>query len=175
MVHFCIFGGHKGQLSASRCVYVTLFGGTELKRPPLARCLGAVRPPARPAREEPRYFFLSLFGHTTLKWPTLAEEYLAVLDALRAGACTAADWDRLATTTGDQPPLRVASFTVFGRLEADALPSEEEELDDLSMQRHAGNVPPPAIERLLLGIGHSGAQRLAAVRQAVAATLAHGT
>jgi len=170
MVHFSVFGGHEGQLSAGGCVYITLFGGSELKRPPLAARLAALRRPSG-LRDEPRYVFLSLFGSTTIRWPTLAEEFLALTDALRAGAFTLDDWERFTASPGEHRLLRAGSFTLFGSMQTDALPTEEEELDGLSLQRHAGTIADAAVERLMLAVGQGGAQRLASVRQAVAASL----
>jgi hypothetical protein len=109
---------------------------------------------------------------TELKWPTLAEEYLALVQALRSGALSLESWDRAIACTDSGATLRTASFTVFGSLETDHLPSEDEELDDLSLQRHGGHIPEAAMDHLMLAVGHGGEPRLAAVRQAAATTLA---
>lgn len=170
MVHFCVFGGRGGQLSGGRSIYVTLFGGSEFKRPALARTLAD--PGDHEGDTTTFYFFLTAFGATSIKWPTLAEEYLALVEGLRAGALTLASWDRRFARAASDSTARSASFTIFGAFETDELPTDEEELDDLSLQRHAGRLPELALEHLMLAIGHGGEQRIAAVRQAAAATLA---
>ena len=65
--------------------------------------------------------------------------------------------------------LRMGSISVFGGMDSDALPSEDEELDDISLQRHAGRIPDAAVQYLMLGVCQGGAHRLASVRDAVAA------
>jgi len=102
----------------------------------------------------------------------LADEYLTLLDGVRIGALTLADWDAFAGRLGAEGPEYVASFTHFAELKADALPTEDAELDALALQRHAGRIPHVAVDCLMVGVGQAGARRLAAVRQAVAATLA---
>jgi len=102
----------------------------------------------------------------------LADEYLTLLDGVRIGALTLADWDAFAGRLGAEGPEYVASFTLFAELKADALPTEDAELDALALQRHAGRIPHVAVDCLMVGVGQAGARRLAAVRQAVAATLA---
>jgi hypothetical protein len=171
MVHFCVFGGREGQLGVGRNVYITLFGGSEFKRPAMARRL--IDRPRDSDDDAPFYFFFTAFGSTSIKWPTLVEEYLALMESLRAGSLTLERWDRSVARSSDWGTMHTASFTIFGGLETDELPSEEDELDDLSLQRHAGQIPPQAVEFLMLAVGQAGAQRLAAVRQAVAATVSN--
>ncbi len=171
MAHFCMFGSNDGQLVPGRDFYITIFGGSDLKRLPAASQIAELR--QRPAydRSSSQYAFCTLFGGTTLSWPTLAEEYLALRDALRAGTITLDDWDRSLARPGGPGPLRVLSFTLFGGFDGELLPREDKELDDLSLQRHLGQIPESAVQILMLAIGQTGVQRLAAVRQAVATTL----
>jgi hypothetical protein len=166
MVHFSMFGGHEGQLNPHRGIYVSIFGGTTLRRPPFAARLAELR--LRPEAANNRaYFFFSLFGGAEVKWPTMATEYLALRESIRSGTLSLLEWDRIAAQHGETGALPTGSFALFGGFNADALPSEDEELDDLSLQRHAGLIPESVIERLMLGIGARGPQRLAAVRQAL--------
>ena len=37
MIHLCLFGGQGGQLSAEKKVYLTLFGGCDLRWPTIAK------------------------------------------------------------------------------------------------------------------------------------------
>lgn len=171
MVHFSIFGGQDGQLSAGRAIYVNVFGGASLRRPPVANRLYDLAR-GNPSDSRTRYFFLSVFGGLSIKWPTLAEEYLALLEALRGGLVRIEEWDRVVAGPGADPLGRTGSLSLFGGIDTDALPSEDEELDALSLQRHSGAIPQPAVERLILAIGQRGPQRLTAVRQAAVTTLA---
>jgi hypothetical protein len=173
MAHFSMFGGNDGQLGPGGDVYITVFGGSDLKRPPVASQLAGWR--GHPAgSSESTYFFFTLFGSTTLSWPTLAEEYLALRDALRAGTITLEDWDRFVTRPAGTGALRTNCLTLFGGFEGDVLPKEEKELDDLSLQRHLGLIPESAVQLLMLAVGQAGQARLAAVRHAVVATLSSG-
>lgn len=169
MVHFSIFGGHDGRLGPGRGIYISFFGGATLTRPPLAAQLIEARAHAGDASMEWQYFFFSIFGGATIKWPTLAEEYLALCEALHTGVLRLDDWDRGASRTGHAGALRMGSFSVFGGVDTDALPCEDEELDDITLQRHAGRISDAAVQCLMLGVSQGGAHRLAAVRDAVAA------
>jgi len=170
MVHVSIFGGHEGELAPGRAFYVSIFGGSTLRRPAFATRLMQIKRYADEALKT-QYFFFSLFGGAEVKWPTLAEEYLALTEALRSGGLTLEDWDRHSDRMGLAAALQTGSFSLFGGSNTEKLPSEDEELDDLSRQRHAGAIGQDAAERLMLGIGQHNLQRLAAVRQAVAAAL----
>jgi hypothetical protein len=159
MPHFSMFGGNNGQLGPGGDIYITVFGGSDLKRPPMAAQLAGARQ-RPPGQGESTYFFFTLFGGTTLSWPTLAEEYLALQDSLRAGTVTIEDWDRFVTRPGGTGPLRTHCLTLFGSFEGDVLPREEKELDDLSLQRHLGHIPEAAVQLLMLAVGQTGQPRL---------------
>ena len=90
MIHFCIFGGRAGQLGPGRNIHLTLFGGSEFKRPATARRLAAV--PHEPNDERPFHFFFTAFGSTEIKWPTLAELHHRLF-ASAPGGMHAADSD----------------------------------------------------------------------------------
>jgi hypothetical protein len=174
MVHFSVFGGHEGQLDPNRGVYISVFGGATLRRPPFASQVIEWRRQPALAQSAWRYLFFNVFGGADLVWPTLAEEYVALREALRTGTLTLADWDELAARPEGNGPLRVSSLTVFGGFDGDALPREDRELDDLALQRHLGHIPDQAVDSLVLTIGQRGVQRLAAVRRAVAGVLSAG-
>jgi len=171
MVHFCVFGGYEAELSPGRKVYVTVFGGADLKRPPLASLVARYRQEAARLLLQRQCFFLTIFGGTSINWPTLAEEYVALMDGLRTSSLTLEEWDRGVVQVAGEGLPPTGSFTVFGSLNGDGVPPENKELDDLSLQRHMGQIPEAAVERLMLAIGQKGAPRLAAVRQAVAESL----
>jgi hypothetical protein len=170
MINFCIFGGHEAQLSPEKRLYVTIFGGCEVKRTTAVRQIVEYREVARNGRPPTACFVLTIFGGTEIAAPTLADEYLDLLEAVRSGSLTFDEWDRAMPRIARLGP-HVASFTLFGGMSADQLPSEDQELDGIALQRHLGTIPPDAAQILTLAVGTAGAQRLAAVRQAVAHTL----
>lgn len=174
MPRFCIFGGQDGLLSPTESVYITVFGGAELHRPSAARQMIHLRRLPAHLQRPQRYFFLTLFGGTEVSWPTLAEEYLALRDALRSGELTLEQWDQIMGSGGVDGLAQMHSLTLFGGFEADQLPSEEKELDALSLQMHLGQVAEDPMNTLMLAIGQRGAGRLAAVRHAAAAALSVG-
>jgi hypothetical protein len=174
MAHFAMFGGNSGQLGPGGDFYITVFGGSDLTRPPVAGQIVELRHQRKTERDHSQYVFCTLFGGTTLSWPTLAEEYLALHDALRAGTITLEDWDRFVAEPGGPGPLRTTCLTLFGSFEGNVLPREEKELDDLSLQRHLGHIPEAAVQLLMLAIGQAGGPRLAAVRHALVAALPAG-
>lgn len=167
MVHVTIFAGHDGRLQPDKRFYLTLFGGCDLVRPTVARQLLTRRQAEkdhRPTGGKP--FFLTIFGGVDIKWPTLAAEFLDLNEMLHGGLLVMEDWERsmaeLARVDG-----AVASFTIFGGFDECKLPSEDEEVNSLAVQRHLGNIPENVGSVLQYGIGQSGAERTATVRRAV--------
>ncbi len=162
-----MFAGHDAVLSGGRDFYVTVLGGTSVRRPPTASLVSQLLRGSPGQPDHPQCTFVTVFGGTSLMWPTLSEEYLALRDALQAGSLTLEDWDRLAVVAGGGGPVRILSLTLFGSFEGDQLPREEKELDDLALQRHLGEIPESAVQILTMAIGQRGHQRLTAVRQAI--------
>lgn len=190
MPHFCLFAGSEAIMDPGGSVAITLFGGMTLKKPPLAHVLveQTMRRSA-PARRtfgaddhDPQPFIrinsgawsgnfvFTVFGGTEVRWPTLAEEFLALKEAVSGGLLTLADWDR-ALGRGGAHITRIGSFTVCAGLEAYKLPPEDKEIDDLALQRHLGHIPPRVMDMLILGVGQLGVPRFATVRRAVAESL----
>ncbi len=167
MVHFCIFGGQGGTLDSGRKVYLTIFGGSEIRRPPLAGKLAERGHDNNESGARAQCFFFTMFGATNIRWPTLAEEFIALRDALHGHSLTWEKWDRATRSNSGLYQPTSASLTIFGGFDPDELPSEDDELEALSLHRHNGSIPENAIEQLMLAIGQTGAPRLAAVRQAV--------
>ncbi|MBK9120601.1 MAG: hypothetical protein IPM18_13530 [Phycisphaerales bacterium] len=169
MPHLCLFGGTVSRLDTQSSTYFTVFGGTEVFRPPTARLLADKRKAGSAPRA--RHLFITFCGGTDLNWPTLAEEYIALRDTLQSGALTIHDWDRLIGEVGGDGGMQLSSLTLMGAFESDTIPSESAELDALSLQRHLGHIPDAAVDVLILAIGSKGIQRLAAVRSAIGTTL----
>jgi len=170
MVHVTIFAGHEGRLQPSKRFYLTLFGGCDLVRPTVARQILAQQQAEHdPRLAEHKPFFLTIFGGVDIKSPTLAEEFLDLREMMDAGLLRAEDWDRSVARLG-QADGAIGSMTIFGGFDESELPSEDEEIDSLAVQRHLGNIPENAGEVLQYGIGQRGAQRVATVRRALQAT-----
>ena len=70
MPHFCMFGAYEGQFDPGQGIYVTIFGGSDLKRSPAASQLVEQQRLSAAGRNGPRHFFFTLFGGTTITWPT---------------------------------------------------------------------------------------------------------
>ena len=66
--------------------------------------------------------------------------------------------------------VSISSFTLMGGFSECELPSEDEEVDSLALQRHLGHIPESAGQILQYGIGRRGAERFATLRRALAAT-----
>lgn len=168
MFQFCMFGGHEGPLANEpRKIYVTLFGGSELRVGTLASQIAA----ARNGGFDRRYFFFTMFGGASLKLPTLADEYNDLLDALRTGVLNLDEWDRIAGHIAAYNRIYIGSFTLFGGFDGAELPGEDEEIDRLALCFQLGQINDAARKVLMSGIGQSGPQRAAVVRQAVSAGL----
>jgi hypothetical protein len=172
MLHFCVFGGSDTELRTEGGVYVTIFGGATLRRPPLAHALTLHRGQSAEKTRIHQHYCLVLFGGITVSWPTVVQEYLSLRDALRSRTITLDEWDNFVAQSGVDGSLRVNSLTLFGGFDSNETPSEDDELDTISMHRHLGQISEDAAERLMLAIGQSGPHRLAIVRQAVQAEVA---
>ena len=83
MIHFCIFGAREGELTPDQRVCVTAFGACSLKRPPIAKLLVEARRRSKEGLTKRSHFFITICGATELKLPTLAEEYLAMNEAVK--------------------------------------------------------------------------------------------
>lgn len=172
MFHFCIMGGHEGELTADQQVCVTLFGGCELKRPTLAKQIIEMRRRPQGAMPKRIHFFITICGGTVLRTPTLAEEFLAMQEAVRAGLLALEDWDSAVARLGTDGAFQVGSFTLMGGFSSDEVPAENEEIDGLAINRHLGHISEHAGKTLELGVGRSGSERAAVLRQAFASTTA---
>ncbi len=167
MIHLTIFGAHEGRLQPDKLIYVTLFGGCEVVRPTLARQLLAKRQAERDKRPTGRRpVFLTVFGASAIKSPTLAEEFIDSREMINSGLLAMADWERSMVELG-RGDGAVASLTIFGGFGECEIPSEDEEVDSLAVQRHLGNISACASETLQYGIGQHGVERCATIRRAM--------
>jgi len=169
MLQVCIFSGHEGTLDSEGKVYITLMGGCELRSPSIARQV--VRRMEREARgmpQPPKQVFVTLMGATEIKVPTLVEELIDLRDALGSGRFTLADWDRYALD-GSRLDVSFVTYSLMAGFSDGELPSEDEEIDALAMQRHLGSITQEVGDLLKLGIGQHGGERRSIIRRAVVA------
>lgn len=169
MFHLCIFGGQGGEIEPGRHFYLTLFGGTDLKRPTLAKMLIKQRERGESARPTCAYF-ITICGGVDVVQPTLAEEFSDLQAAVRSGDITLDEADR--ALVDSHCVLRTGKFTIFGACDTSCVPPEDDELDSLAMLRHAGMIQAGGEQALMLGIGRGGAQRIGVVRNALRQSLA---
>jgi hypothetical protein len=144
-----------------------MFGGCELRRPTLARqLLAAGRAGAGPLQIG-RRVVITLFGATEIKSPTLAEEFIDLREAVQSNALDIRQWDSYLAELDRWQNSALVSFTMFGAFEETTLPSEDDEIEGLALQRHLGNISDSSGRVLELGIGQGGAQRRSVIHQAV--------
>lgn len=168
MIQFCVMAGHEGMLQPDKKVYLTLFGGCDLRRPTFARQLLAHR--QRQASGEPlpgRHTFVTICGGVEIKSPTLAEEFVDLRELLSTKALRAEDWDAFLADPARYSP-RISAFTLMGGFEEVTLPSENEEVESLAIQQHVGNISENVARVLKYGVGQRDAERWATLRKALA-------
>lgn len=169
MIHVCIMSGQDGYLASDNKFYFTLMGACDLICPTLARQIVAKRERERNGTSRPpRQFFLTIMGATEITAPTLAQEFLDFKDLLQSGAIAMADWDRHSGEIG-RADVSVGSWKLMGHFSDSELPSDDDEVNALALQRHLGNISEAEGTALQYGIGQRGAQRRSAVRRAIAA------
>lgn len=159
MLRFCMFGGYEGPLTADHRCYVTLFGACELKAPTLARRLVAARNGESRQARNARQIFVTLFGSTEIKSPTLAEEFIDLKEAVRGGLLDLDRWEQYVAELESAQSRSFLTFTLFGALSETELPSEDEEVESLALQRHFGNIGEDSGRLLEMGVGQAGVNR----------------
>ena len=173
MFQWCMFGGYEGRWGPEAKIYFTMFGGCELRWPTIAKQMVDIRHSDKFGGSSPTHVFVTMFAGTEVTTPTLAQEYLDLRSALHSGQLTLDDWDR--ATIQIAGLRRSGSFTLFGSFDGDSLPNEDDELEDLALNRHLGYLSNEVSELLMRAVGQRGPSRAAAVRQAVAVALAEAT
>jgi len=167
MLQVCLFGGYEGPLSPEKKCCFTAFGGCTLRRPTMARQILTARKVREGKIPTPKMIFVTVFGATEIKCPTLAEEYLDMREAVQSGAIHPSDWERYQTELDQYQSSSLLSLTLFGGFSESELPTEDEEVEGLALQRHFGNIGADSGRVLEMGVGQSGSQRQAVIRQAV--------
>jgi len=169
MIQFCIMSGYEGRIRPEPKIYVTFMGGCDLKRETVARQILAQRLHQREGKTQaPRQFFLTVMGRVEIKCPTLAEEFIDLREMINSGTLSMDDWDRAMADLG-RTDVSIASFTLMGGFSENELPSENEEIESLAVQRHLGTISDSAGQVLQFGVGQRDAERRATLRQAILA------
>jgi hypothetical protein len=168
MLQVSVFGSYEGRLRAEKKLYFTMFGGSDLMRPSLARRIERARRLRGGSQDRPhRCVVVTLFGATEIKSPTLAEEYLDLKAMMDAGLISLGGWDRDVSDVQAFEETTISGITLFGGFDEDSLPEEDTEVDALATHRHLGNISEAAGKILELGIGQTGGQRYAVLREAL--------
>lgn len=169
MFQICIMGGHEGVVRPEKRIYLTLMGACELKRATVARQILAARQQQQQGMTKPRWqFFLTIMGAAEIKCPTLAEEFIDLREMISSRALTMDDWDR-AMADLTRSDVTISAFTLMGGFAENVLPSDDEEIESLAVQRHLGNISENEGEVLQYGIGRRDVERRATLRRAVTA------
>ena len=169
MIQFCIMSGYEGRIRPEPKIYVTFMGGCDLKRATVARQILTQRLHEREGKTRaPRQFFLTVMGGVDITCPTLAEEFIDLREMINSGALSMDDWDRAMSDLG-RSDVSIASFTFMGGFAENELPSEEQEIESLAVQRHLGTISDSAGQVLQFGVGRRDAERRATLRQAILA------
>src|SRR5262245_15643557 len=102
MFHVTLFGGSEGDLPISDFISLTIFGGTDLRRPTLARRILKLRAERdttpsvwKRVFQLDKNIIVTLFGGTEIHAPTVMEEYADLRRILAAGALSPEEGRRL--------------------------------------------------------------------------------
>ncbi len=167
MIQVTVFSGHEGRLRYGKQFYLTIFGACELVKPTVAHRLLAEAEQKRGVLHlDQTPFFFTIFGAAEIKCPTLVEEFIDLRELLNTEGARFTNWETTITAIG-RGDGALASFTLFGGFDECVLPTENEEVDSLALQRHLGNISDSAGQILQCGVGQRDVERYATVRQAV--------
>jgi hypothetical protein len=169
MIQFCILSGYEGRVRPEPKIYVTFMGGCSLRRETVARQILTQRLHEREGKTHPpRQFFLTVMGGVDITCPTLAEEFIDLREMINSRTLSMDDWDRAMADLG-RSDVSISSFTLMGGFSENELPTEEQEIESLAVQRHLGTISDSAGQVLQFGVGQRDAERRATLRQAILA------
>jgi len=169
MIQFCILSGYEGRVRPEPKIYVTFMGGCSLRRETVARQILTQRLHEREGKTHPpRQFFLTVMGGVDITCPTLAEEFIDLREMINSRTLSMDDWDRAMADLG-RSDVSISSFTLMGGFSENELPTEEQVIESLAVQRHLGTISDSAGQVLQFGVGQRDAERRATLRQAILA------
>ncbi len=169
MLQLCVFGSQAGPLVMEKRCYLTVFGSCELRRPTLARQIASTQAVSNGKAPESKMIFLTVFGGTRIICPTLAEEYVDLRAAIESGHLELGRWESYLVELEKWQSSAYLSLTLFASLEDAHLPSEDQEVETLALQRHFGRIGEQAGRILEMGVGQRGAARRSIIQEAVLA------
>ena len=144
MIHFTIFAGTETELTANLRVCLTIFGGTDILRPTLAKQILSAKRRSRSDSSggkfalRKRCLAVTVFGATSIKCPTLAEEFLDLKALLASEAITSQEWDRAVSRLADEDTgVEFITLTVFAGFGVE-FPSKSAEIERLEKQTEVG-------------------------------------
>ena len=195
MFHFTIFGGSEVTLTGSRQLILTLFGGTEVRKPTLAKRLmqeKQVQWPTKPAGQvktddnlhKVRDFFqnlesgaaglpgrrsstflLTIFCGVELKPPSIAEEFMDMRELVSSGMIEPREWDQLVGRMYQMGDLDSISSFTLFAGMGEAALSEEEEIKKIASATSMGLISGDEEQALRSVVGRDPQQVRMLLRQ----------
>ncbi len=156
MFHFTVCGGSEVTLTGGGQFIVTLFGGTDVRKPTLAKRLMREKHALVTQNPDPNYkpnnldkilnhlqgnspsgsplankrrstFILTICGGVEIKPPSIAEEFMDMRELVSSGLIDPNEWDQLVGRLYQMGELdSISSFTLFGGMGEVALNEQEE-------------------------------------------------
>ena len=195
MFHFTIFGGSEVSLTGSRQLILTLFGGTEVRKPTLAKRLmqekqaqwpdkpaGPVKTDdnlhkvrnffenldsgaAGPAGRRSSTFLLTIFGGVEIKPPSIAEEFMDMRELVSSGLIEPREWDQLIGRMYQMGDLDSISSFTLFAGMGEASLSEEEEIKKIASATSMGLISRDEEQALRSVVGRDPQQVRMLLRQ----------
>ena len=146
MIHFTVFGGTETELTANLRVCFTLFGGTDILRPTLARQILQSKRRSRSESHSGRFALrrrclaVTVFGATSVQCPTLAEEFVDLKALLASETITRQEWDRaVSRLSEEESAAEFVTLTIFAGFGVE-FPSKSDEIDRIEKHAEMGLV-----------------------------------
>ena len=195
MFHFTIFGGSEVTLTGSRQLILTLFGGTEVRKPTLAKRLIQEKHaqwPGKPAGQvaaddklhkvqnffdkldsgaggrpgqRSSTFLLTIFGGVELKPPSIAEEFMDMRELVSSGMIEPREWDQLVGRMYQMGDLDSISSFTLFAGMGEAALSEEEEIKKIASATSMGLISGDEEQALRSVVGRDPQQVRMLLRQ----------
>ena len=195
MFHFTIFGGSEVTLTGSRQLIFTLFGGTDVRKPTLAKRLmqekhapWSAEPAGQVDTDDKLHkfknffekldsgaggrpgqrsstFLLTIFGAVELKPPSIAEEFMDMRELVSSGLIEPREWDQLVGRMYQMGDLDSISSFTLFAGMDEAALSEEEEIKKIASATSLGLISGDEEQALRSVVGRDPQQVRMLLRQ----------
>lgn len=195
MFHFTIFGGSEVTLTGSRQLIFTLFGGTDVRKPTLAKRLmqekhapWSAEPAGQVDADDKLHkfknffekldsgaggrpgqrsstFLLTIFGSVELKPPSIAEEFMDMRELVSSGLIEPREWDQLVGRMYQMGDLDSISSFTLFGGMDEAALSEEEEIKKITSATSMGLISGDEEQALRSVVGRDPQQVRMLLRQ----------